>query len=100
MYRVAGLCAVGAVLTFAVGCGGSGSIQGTYVLEEVDGKTGPGSHPLAAETVKFTSSEVIITRQNGQENTGTYKLDTTKTPHEIDMIGHREDGKEVTMYGI
>ena len=36
--------------------------------------------------MKITADKMVVTK-NGKEDPATYKLDTSKTPHEIDMIG-------------
>ena len=115
MRRVAGLCMAAAVLALAAGCGKKGSdtsgggggtsgIEGTYVVVgmEFDGEPMPeaalGKKSEGERTMQITKDQMITTK-GGKEDPATYKLDTSKTPHEIDMTSKHE-GKEEKMYGI
>jgi uncharacterized protein (TIGR03067 family) len=88
-------------LPIAAGCSRSNGIQGTYFIESEAGDLGPAPSEFGKErTVKFTEDRLIVTLPDGKQNTGTYKLDVTKTPHEIDLVATREGGADERMYGI
>jgi uncharacterized protein (TIGR03067 family) len=123
MRRTATLVMTVAVLALAVGCGkkdsttgggggggggggdshtSSSSIEGTYVLVgmEAGGKPVPDEHVKkeseADRTIKITADKMM----KGKEDPTTYKVDNSKTPHEIDMMTKGLTGKEEKMYGI
>src|SRR5262245_59438155 len=92
--------------TTAGGGGGTAGIEGTYVAtgmewggekatQEELGKMGD------ALTVTITAD--TITHKKGKGDKGEvqkYKLDSTKTPAEIDLTITEPDGKTMTLYGI
>lgn len=94
------------------GGGGSSSIEGTYIIVgmEMNGKAQAEAEitkePEAKRTMKITADKMIMMK-GGKEDPATYKLDNSKTPHEIDLTGKETTGpkgkekeKEEKMYGI
>ena len=129
MRRITALGLLVSVLALAAGCGkkdsttassgggggglpGGGtpgtpgtSIEGTYLMTgmELMGEAMPADQiakgPEAERTFKITADKITFTKK-GKEDPATYKLDTSKTPHQIDMVGKGDKGKEEKMYGI
>ncbi len=110
MRRVAGLCMTVAVLALTVGSvtgreDKKPSLEGTYVIIglEVGGKALPEADIAktaeADRTIKITADKMVANRA-GKEDSTSYKIDASKTPHEIDTIGKSPDGKAETSYGI
>jgi uncharacterized protein (TIGR03067 family) len=81
------------------------NLEGTWIIVgmEVGGKALPedlvAKSPEAERTIKITADKMIATK-NGKEDPATYKLDTSKTPHEIDLVGKDSKGKEEKLSGI
>src|SRR6266511_580322 len=127
MRRFAGFLMTAAVLALALGCGtkdstesggggsgsggGSSSIEGTYTLVKMEAG---GVDLLAFETkmkgkgkeedrtVKVTADTIIL-KDEGKDDPATYKLDPSKNPKEIDLVGKKGpkgQEKEQKMYGI
>lgn len=106
MRRMTGLCA--AVVVLAAG-GGAGApapadIKGTYLIVglEFGGKAQPAEviakEPEADRTIKITADKMIAVK-DGKEDPASYTIDTTKTPHHIDVTA-KTAGKEEKMHGI
>jgi uncharacterized protein (TIGR03067 family) len=80
------------------------SIEGTYVIVgiEADGKALPDDlitkAPEGERTIKITADQ-LIANKGGKDDPANYKLDTSKTPYQIDMTA-KNKGKEEKMYGI
>jgi len=109
-----GVLLSGAVLALATGCGKSGgttapatpsmNLEGTYLLTGTEAGGNKESDELIAKspagerTIQITADRMVMQKQ-GKDQPATYKLDTTKSPVAIDMIG-KGDGKEERLYGI
>jgi uncharacterized protein (TIGR03067 family) len=52
----------------------------------------------AENNFRITATQIIATKR-GKDDPADYKIDTSKTPHEIDLTS-KEDGKDEKMYGI
>jgi len=114
-----------AVLALALGCGkkdstesggggsggGSASIEGTYTLVKMEAggvdllefeTKMKGKGKEEDRTVKVTADKIIM-KDEGKEDPATYKLDPSKNPKEIDLVGKKGpkgQEKEQKMYGI
>ena len=113
MRRTFGIGLAVAALALAVGCGkkpgtapepppGPPSLAGGWTLIGVEAagqkETDFSKQPAEQRKIRATADKLIATK-DGKEEASTYKLDATKTPHEIDMTEPR-NGKTETLYGI
>ena len=116
MRRTFGIGLAVAVFALATGCGkkpdttGPGGpaatgIEGGWTLVglEAQGEKMPAdlfaAMPAGEKAFKATSDK--LTHQEGGKDVAiSYKLDPTKTPHEIVMTKTKSDGKTETIYGI
>ena len=115
MRRTVGSCIAVAVLALAAGCGktsgtpttnigGGSGIEGEYVVVgmEFDGEPMTDAEiakqPEAERAMRITRDQMIKTK-DGKDDPKGYTLDTSKTPHEIDVTS-KQNGKEEKMYGI
>ena len=110
-----GIVLCGSVLALATGCGKSGgttapaapslNIEGNYLIVgmEMFGEKLPDElvvkGPEAERTIKISGDKMIAIK-GGKEDPATYKLDASKTPATIDMVGTKGSGKEEKMFGI
>jgi uncharacterized protein (TIGR03067 family) len=113
MRRTFGIGMAVAALALATGCGGKPttapepppSLAGGWTLVGVEAKgvkqteADLAKKPLADRKIRATADKLIAT-DDGKEDATSYKLDATKTPHEIDMTETKADGKTETSYGI
>jgi uncharacterized protein (TIGR03067 family) len=108
MRRTFGIGMAVAALALAAGCGKKPttapepppSLAGGWTLVGVETKAGKQTEAkLAKEPEKRKIRATSDKMTTGKDETVTYKLDTTKTPHEIDMT-ETKDGKAETSYGI
>jgi uncharacterized protein (TIGR03067 family) len=125
MRQIATLVMTFAVLALAVGCGkkdgttsggdsppgtptasSRSNIEGTYLLVGAEAFGDPVPDEIlkkgseADRTFKITADK-MISMKGGKEDPATYKIDASKTPHEIDMVGKDgATGKEKKMHGI
>lgn len=99
-----------AALAVAVGCGKSTpstppaptGLDGgwTLVSLEVGGeKVDVAKQPVEERKIRATKDQLIATK-GGKDDPLNYKLDPSKTPHEIDLTEALPGGKTKTMYGI
>src|SRR5262245_50855083 len=97
---------IGMVLTVVAlaGCGSKDvKLDGTYSLVgmELAGEKLDEFIKLAPEaerTIKIEGNK-LIANKGGKDDIATFKTDTSKTPHHIDITGKKGD-KDETMYGI
>jgi len=99
------------VLSLAIGCGkkggaeGTASIEGTWVITglEFGGEPMPDEfltkEAEADRTITITPDK-MIKKKNGKDDTNSYTVDRTSTPHHIDMTVTRMNGQDGKMYGI
>jgi uncharacterized protein (TIGR03067 family) len=111
MRSLSGIALSGIVLILAMGCGkkdgagGTASIEGTWVITglEFGGEPMPDEsitkEPEADRTITITPDK-IIKKKNGKDDTTSYTVDRSKTPHHIDMTVTRMNGQDGKMYGI
>ncbi len=80
-------------------------LKGTYTLVGIEfgGKALPEADiaklPEGDRVLKITADKVIANK-GGKEDPADYKIDTTKTPHEIDLTAKKDDGKDEKLVGI
>ena len=114
MRRTFGIVLAVAALALAAGCGKKPttapepppSLAGGWTLVGVEAKGTKlteadlaKQQSLAERKIRATADKMIATK-DGKDDPLSYKLDATKTPHEIDMTETKADGKTETMYGI
>src|SRR5262245_23629673 len=81
------------------------SIEGTYLLVgvEVEGKPLPEKFITeqtdADRTIKIAADKFIATK-DGKEEPATYKIDTSKTPYQIELNAKKDNNREEKLYGI
>ncbi|HEY1186229.1 MAG TPA: TIGR03067 domain-containing protein [Gemmata sp.] len=54
----------------------------------------------ATNKIRATATQLIATTAGGKDDPLNYKLDPSKTPHEIDLTETDEKGKRLALYGI
>jgi uncharacterized protein (TIGR03067 family) len=103
MHHLIRQCLVAGAVACALGCSNSDPIRGTYeIVRSETEKTlvAKGDKGWADRTFKFESGETTITFADGEVVKGSYKLDLTKTPPQIDLIAPMKEGKDYVTYGI
>src|SRR5262245_49126273 len=79
------------------------SLLGTWTLKDVQLESEEDTKRIAkkAKGTKLIFSATKVTmKSEGKEQSGSYRIDTTKTPKEMDWSVKTPDGKEIVMRGI
>lgn len=96
------------MFALALGCGKKDKpittgLEGGWTLVSIEHrgeKMTPSADLPAAERRFQATTDKLVSSKGGKEETITYKLDTSKTPNEIDLTQTKGNGKTETLYGI
>ncbi len=109
MRQAFGIGLMFAALALASGCGRKATppnLEGTWTLihyevsgDKVQTEADLAKLPAEERKIRITGDQLIATKR-GKEHPANYKLNTAKTPHQIDLIPVQPSDSNRTVYGI
>jgi len=73
-------------------------LLGAWVVDSAE-EGGVDTERPVGDRVQFKQGEIVVTPQDGKEQKAKYKVDTSKTPHTID-IDFEQGGAKLTIKGL